>query len=240
MAVHGDRYVRCDAQPVGHAAGARRVERWQRGGRRRRARGRGTRLRRRGLDTDPGRVVRPIRPQATEGAGLDGAAATGVARPLGQRRAVPPRRRHRPLSRRRLRRHRHRPGQRAGTRDPLRPGRRHAARTTRIAYSKRIPPGVISSLSADVERALAETVDLLRSLGHDVSEHDPEYGLDAIPAVLARYLRGVHDDAAELAHPERLERRTRGMARMGGLITRRCSNARSRASRRSPRGCRLS
>lgn len=89
----------------------------------------------------------------------------------------------------------------------------------RIAYSRRIPPGVISSLSADVERALAETVDLLRSLGHEVSEHDPEYGLDAIPAVLARYLRGVHDDAAALAHPERLERRTRGMARMGALIT---------------------
>ena len=37
--------------------------------------------------------------------------------------------------------------------------------------------------------------------------------------MLARYLRGVHDDAAALAHPERLERRTRGMARMGALIT---------------------
>jgi amidase len=36
--------------------------------------------------------------------------------------------------------------------------------------------------------------------------------------VITRYLRGGHDDAAGLAHPERLERRTRGFARLGGLI----------------------
>src|SRR5664280_1369870 len=89
----------------------------------------------------------------------------------------------------------------------------------RIAYSTRIPVGVISSLGADSERAVSDTVDLLRSLGHELSERDPDYGFDAIPAVLARYLRGAHDDAAELAHPERLERRTRGMARMGSLVT---------------------
>jgi amidase len=33
-----------------------------------------------------------------------------------------------------------------------------------------------------------------------------------------RYLRGIHDDAGAMAHPERLERRSRGMARLGGLI----------------------
>ena len=36
--------------------------------------------------------------------------------------------------------------------------------------------------------------------------------------MLTRYLRGIHDDARGLPHPERLERRTRGMARLGGLI----------------------
>jgi amidase len=51
-----------------------------------------------------------------------------------------------------------------------------------------------------------------------VSEQDPDYGLDAIPALITRYLRGGHDDAAALPHPERLERRTRGFARLGGLI----------------------
>jgi amidase len=88
----------------------------------------------------------------------------------------------------------------------------------RIAYSKRIPFGVIPRLDADAERAYEETIELLRSLGHELSEQDPDYGLDAIPAVVTRYLRGGHDDAARVAHPERLERRTRGFARLGGLI----------------------
>ncbi|HEY0517291.1 MAG TPA: amidase [Solirubrobacteraceae bacterium] len=88
----------------------------------------------------------------------------------------------------------------------------------RIAYSRKFPPGVLAKLDAEAERALEETVELLRSLGHELSEQDPEYGMDSLPAVLIRYLRGGHDDAETLAHPERLERRTRGFARVGGLI----------------------
>jgi amidase len=88
----------------------------------------------------------------------------------------------------------------------------------RIAYSTRIPPGLISRLDDDGARALAETVELLRSLGHTLTERDPDYGPGAIPAVIARYLHGTYEDAQALAHPERLERRTRGMARLGGLI----------------------
>ncbi len=90
----------------------------------------------------------------------------------------------------------------------------------RIAYSTRVPLGIISSLDADARRALEETIATLRSLGHEVSERDPDYGADAIPAFLVRYLRGAHDDAAALEHPERLERRTRAIARLGGLIPR--------------------
>jgi len=88
----------------------------------------------------------------------------------------------------------------------------------RIAFSRRFPVGVISSLDGDAGRALEETVELLRSLGHELSEQDPDYGPGAIPAVLARYLRGIHDDARSLAHPQRLERRTRAMAAIGGLV----------------------
>ncbi len=88
----------------------------------------------------------------------------------------------------------------------------------RIAYSRRVPFGVISKLDGDQLRAYEETIELLRSLGHELSERDPDYGQDTIPAVLVRYLRGAHDDAAALVHPERLERRTRGIARLGGLI----------------------
>ncbi|MFI4985573.1 MAG: amidase [Solirubrobacterales bacterium] len=88
----------------------------------------------------------------------------------------------------------------------------------RIAFSTRPPAGVISSLGADAERALRETVELLRSLGHEVSERAPDYGLGTLGALLPRYVRGISDDARSLPHPERLERRTRAMARLGSLI----------------------
>ncbi len=88
----------------------------------------------------------------------------------------------------------------------------------RIAYSTRFPPGVLARLDGDAERALGETVELLRSLGHDVTERDPDYGAAVLPALVSRYLCGIRDDARAMAHPERLERRTRGVARLGELI----------------------
>jgi amidase len=88
----------------------------------------------------------------------------------------------------------------------------------KIAVSRRIPPGPITRLDADGAAALERTAQLLRSLGHEVTERDPDYGPNAIGEVLVRYLRGICDDAAEMPHPERLERRTRGMARLGALI----------------------
>jgi amidase len=86
----------------------------------------------------------------------------------------------------------------------------------KIAYSARtpVPPGI----SAPYRAALDQTVELLRSLGHTVEERDPpsrEAGLHA----MARYLRGIHDDAAELPRADRLERRTRKAARLGGFIS---------------------
>ena len=88
----------------------------------------------------------------------------------------------------------------------------------RIAYSTSVPAGVIAKLDDDARRAFEQTVELLRSLGHQVTERDPDYGAGAMPAVTVRYLRGIHDEAVKLAHPERLERRTRAMSRLGGLI----------------------
>ncbi len=89
----------------------------------------------------------------------------------------------------------------------------------RIAYSSRIPPGVLGAkLDTDCKRAFEEMVDVLRGLGHDVQERDPDYGLDAMPSAVLRYLRGTYDDTQLLNHPERLERRTRGLARMGSLV----------------------
>jgi amidase len=88
----------------------------------------------------------------------------------------------------------------------------------RIACSRAFPPGTIASLEDDCARALDEAVDLLRALGHEVVERDPDYGFGAIPGAIARYLRGTLQDQRELEHPERLERRTRNAARLGSLI----------------------
>ncbi len=96
-----------------------------------------------------------------------------------------------------------------------------AARTPpgklRIAVSTRVIPGIVSTLDPDARHALGETVALLRSLGHEVQEQDPDYGPDTYPAVLARFIMGVRDEARAVPHPERLERRTRTLARIGEL-----------------------
>jgi amidase len=97
-----------------------------------------------------------------------------------------------------------------------------AARTPpgklRIAFSTKIPPLVIARLDGDARHALDETVELLRSLGHDVKEQDPDYGFDTMPAVLMRYLRGIHEEAQARPYPERLSRRTRSMSALGALV----------------------
>jgi len=89
----------------------------------------------------------------------------------------------------------------------------------RIALSVKPPPGAVCRLGAAQRRALDETADLLRALGHTVVEQEVDYPPTAFPNVVARYLRGVRDDAAGLPHPERLERRSKGMARLGGLVS---------------------
>ncbi len=88
----------------------------------------------------------------------------------------------------------------------------------RVALSTRLPPGVRARLHPRLRAALDETAELLRGLGHHVDECDPAFGPGDGAAVIARYLRGISDDAAAMAHPERLERRTRTMARAGGRI----------------------
>lgn len=104
---------------------------------------------------------------------------------------------------------------------PAEPFPQLASRTPgrlRIAYSTRVPPPGLQRLDRDCERAVTDTVELLRSLGHEVVEQDPDYGLDAGPLFLVRMLRGIYDEARSTGHPERLARRTRGMARLGGMV----------------------
>jgi amidase len=86
----------------------------------------------------------------------------------------------------------------------------------RIAVSTAtgLPP---VKVKPDVERAVEATADLLRSLGHEVERRDPAYGV-ILPLFMPRWLRGIHDDAMRLPHPERLERRIRRLVAAGRLI----------------------
>jgi amidase len=90
----------------------------------------------------------------------------------------------------------------------------------RIAVSTRSPLGLAARVGKAQRAAVSEAADLLRELGHEVVERGPDYSpLRSGWNVTARYVRGVHDDVATMPHPDRLERRTRTMARTGGRIS---------------------
>jgi amidase len=91
-------------------------------------------------------------------------------------------------------------------------------RRLRIALTFKPPPGMGGSLDEDRERAVHEAADLLRSLGHSVVERDPDLPRLSSLAIDARYFGGIADDVAALDHPERLEARTRSVARLGRAL----------------------
>jgi amidase len=89
----------------------------------------------------------------------------------------------------------------------------------RIAVSSKPVPGMtaLPRVHPEVRRAVDETARLLEQLGHRVVERSPRYGSVAAN-ISVRYLRGIGDDAASMAHPRRLERRTQRLARLGRTI----------------------
>jgi amidase len=88
----------------------------------------------------------------------------------------------------------------------------------RIAYSTAPPRAAAPPTVSDVVKvAVAETAELLRSLGHEAVQRDPEWG-GIGNNITPRYLRGIAEDLATVPRPERLERRTRGFGRLGRLI----------------------
>jgi amidase len=92
-------------------------------------------------------------------------------------------------------------------------------RALRVAVSSRLPPSPLTRLHPDNRAALEETVVLLRRLGHEVNERELDHGPLAPPVEFTvRYLRSLHEESAALPHPERLERRMRALARLGGLL----------------------
>jgi amidase len=88
----------------------------------------------------------------------------------------------------------------------------------RVAWSTLAPRAASPPTISDVVKtAVADTVGLLGSLGHEVTARDPEWG-GIGNNITPRFLRGVADTVAEVPHPERLERRTRGFGRLGSLL----------------------
>jgi amidase len=91
---------------------------------------------------------------------------------------------------------------------------RRAPGALRIAYSLKLPRGVMGRLDDEPREAVERTVEHLRALGHTVEQRDPDFGNAAL-SVVARYLHAVRSEADAMAHPERLSRRTRGIAALG-------------------------
>jgi len=87
----------------------------------------------------------------------------------------------------------------------------------RVAVSTK--PALPTRVHADVKRVADETAGRLRSLGHDVEQSDPPY--PPVTPATTRYLAGIAQDADErVERPDRLQRRTKGFARIGHGIPR--------------------
>ncbi len=86
----------------------------------------------------------------------------------------------------------------------------------------------------EVKSGVADAGELLRSLGHEVREADPAYGM-AGNHIATRYLGGIHDDVEAVPHPERLESRTRGFGRLGSLYPERMVRSAAEAAEKDAR-----
>lgn len=84
----------------------------------------------------------------------------------------------------------------------------------RVAISKKVPAGSVAPLSADQLGAWERTASLLSELGHEVVERDPAYRTASVQFTQL-WMRGIYEDSLEVPEPDKLERVTRQMARLG-------------------------
>jgi hypothetical protein len=96
---------------------------------------------------------------------------------------------------------------------------RSVPRRLRIAVSDAFPRGTLGRLAPDIRRALDTTAEALRGLGHEVVERDVAFEAGDVPVVLGLMFRGIRDLVREVERPQRLERRTRAIARPGALVS---------------------
>lgn len=89
----------------------------------------------------------------------------------------------------------------------------------RVACSVKVPPGILGvKVDDEVRAGVAEVAETLRSLGHEVVDHDPDYSPLAPLTNSTRIMRGVADEAKTLPRPDRLERRFKRWTRLGSLF----------------------
>ena len=89
----------------------------------------------------------------------------------------------------------------------------------RIALSTKVPPPLVARIGKEQRAAVDAAGAVLRDLGHHVVVRDPDYPPSAIYGnFLPRYFRGIYNDVRVMPHQDRLEKRTRSMARIGSLI----------------------
>ena len=87
----------------------------------------------------------------------------------------------------------------------------------RVAVSTK--PPAPARVHADVKRAVEQTAARLRGLGHEVENADPPYPL--LTPATTRFLAGIAQDVDErVERPDRLQRRTKGFARIGRAFPR--------------------
>jgi amidase len=113
------------------------------------------------------------------------------------------------------------PGDRDSARPPdrsFREAAREPRRGLRVAVS--LQPPIPARLAEQNAKVVHDTADLLRGLGHEVVRADPDYG-NLAGILVPRYLRGLHEQARGMAHPHRLERRTRVLSRIGRVVPKR-------------------
>jgi amidase len=88
----------------------------------------------------------------------------------------------------------------------------------RVGFSNLAPRAIAPpTVSEEAKQAVIDAAELLRTLGHEVSPRDPDWGRIG-DTITARFLKGVAETVEEVPNPERLERRTRGFGRLGGLL----------------------
>jgi amidase len=87
----------------------------------------------------------------------------------------------------------------------------------RLRFAVSTKPPFPARVHPDVKRAIDQTAGRLRSLGHEVEQEDPSY--PPLTPATTRYLAGIAQDVDErVERPERLQRRTKGFARIGRAI----------------------